>query len=197
MENMTNSSAIIAIGASTGGTEAILEVLRELPAGTPGVVIVQHMPEGFTRMYADRLNSLCAMEVREAQHGDRVIRGRALVAPGNKQMRVVKIGAEYSIHCLPGEKVSGHCPSVDVLFESVAKAAGAGAVGVIMTGMGKDGAKGLLSMRKRGAYTIGQDRESCVVYGMPMAAFNLGAVQAQAPLGEIAGLIRKYLNKQG
>jgi len=153
------------------------------------------MPPGFTKMYAERLNRDCKIEVREAKSGDAVRRGLALIAPGDMQMRVVKVGGSYTVNCFKGEKVSGHCPSVDVLFNSVAIAAGRNAVGVIMTGMGRDGASGLLKMRESGAYTIGQDEASCVVYGMPMAAYNIGAVAAQAPCGAIAGLILKYLNK--
>lgn len=186
---------IIALGASTGGTEATLEVLKNLPANTPGMVIVQHMPAGFTKMYAERLNRLCPMEVKEAVTGDKIVRGRVLLAPGELQMRVVRIGSEYSVKCQPGEKVSGHCPSVDLLFNSVAETAGANSVGIIMTGMGKDGAEGLLNMRKKGAYTIGQDEASCVVYGMPMVAYNIGAVTIQTSCGNIAGTLKNYLNR--
>ena len=176
---------IIAIGASTGGTEAILEVVRQFPANMPGVVITQHMPAGFTAMYAERLNRLCKMEVREAKNGDRVQPGLALLAPGGLQMRVVRIGMGYAVQCVPGDKVNGHCPSVDVLFESVANLVKDKAIGVILTGMGADGAAGLLRMRKNGAYTIGQDRESCVVYGMPMEAYKIGAVCMQSSLSSI------------
>lgn len=186
---------IIALGASTGGTEATLEVLKNLPENIPGMVVVQHMPAGFTKMYAERLNRLCAMEVKEAKTGDKIIRGRVLIAPGELQMRVVKLGSEYSVKCQSDEKVSGHCPSVDVLFDSIAKAVGANAVGIIMTGMGKDGANGLLNMRKKGAYTIGQDEASCVVYGMPMVANNIGAVTIQTSCGNIAGTLKNYLNR--
>ena len=183
------SSTVIAIGASTGGTEAVLEVVKEFPADTPGVVIVQHMPAGFTRMYADRLNKICNMEVREARNGDQVHRGLILIAPGDFQMTLVKNGGEYSVRCVPGNKVSGHRPSVDVLFSSVAQSACPNAIGAILTGMGGDGARGLLEMKNAGAYTIGQDEASCVVYGMPMVAYNMGAVTKQAPLDRIAGLI--------
>ncbi|MGN1349849.1 MAG: chemotaxis response regulator protein-glutamate methylesterase [Anaerovoracaceae bacterium] len=184
-----NRNQVIAIGASTGGTEAVLDVIQEFPENTPGVVVVQHMPPGFTKMYAERLNRICRMEVREAKNGDKVEQGLVLIAPGDFQMTLVKSGGQYSVRCLPGEKVSGHRPSADVLFSSVAQAAGADAVGAILTGMGGDGARGLLEMKKAGAYTIGQDEESCVVYGMPMVAFNMGAVTKQAPLNRIAGLI--------
>jgi len=188
-------SVVIALGASTGGTEATLVVLKQLPKHTPGMVIVQHMPPGFTKMYADRLNGLCQMEIREAKNGDRVERGVALIAPGDQQMQLVRSGALYTVRCYQGEKVSGHCPSVDVLFNSVAEAAGRDAVGIIMTGMGKDGADGLLNMKQKGAYTIGQDKESCVVYGMPMVAFNIGAVMKQAPCESIADVLKFHLNK--
>jgi len=195
MSSLLSSKQIIAIGASTGGTEATLVVLKELPKNIPGIVIVQHMPPGFTKMYADRLNSICQMEVREAKDGDRVEQGVALIAPGDMQMQLVRIGTNYSVKCYHGEKVSGHCPSVDVLFHSVATAAGKNSVGIIMTGMGKDGADGLLAMRKSGAYTIGQDEESCVVYGMPMVAYNIGAVAKQTSCGNIASTLKLYLNQ--
>jgi len=185
-----NSGKLIAIGASTGGTEAIQVVVENLPATTPGIVIVQHMPPGFTKMYADRLNRICQMEVKEAQDGDKVRQGLIIIAAGGEQMRIRKDGmGGYRIESKPGEKVSGHCPSVDVLFDSVAQVAGAKALGVILTGMGADGAKGMLAMRKAGSHTIGQDQASCIVYGMPMVAFNMGAVAKQAPLGSIAGLV--------
>lgn len=187
--------ALIAIGASTGGTEAIFAVMRTFPREMPGIVIVQHMPPVFTRMYAERLNNACAMEVSEAKDGDAVLPGRALIAPGGYQMRVQRAGGDYTVRCTVEEKVNGHSPSVDVLFDSVAKTAGAHAVGVILTGMGNDGAKGLLNMRKNGAYTIGQDEQSCVVYGMPMVAFNIGGVERQAPLDEIGGEVLRYLKK--
>lgn len=189
-------SIVIAIGASTGGTEATLQVLRDLPANTPGIVVTQHMPEGFTKMYAERLNKLCKMEVQEAKNGDRITRGKVLIAPGDLQMKVVKMGISYTVSCFPGEKFSGHRPSVDVLFNSMADAVKQDAVGIIMTGMGKDGADGLLNMRKRGAFTIGQDRDSCVVYGMPMVAHNIGAVCIQASLNNIPHVLKNHLNKQ-
>ncbi len=181
-----DSDRLIAIGASTGGTEAILEVLIHLPAKIPGIVITQHMPPGFTSMYAERLNRLCKFEVREAQSGDRVQPGLALIAPGGLQMKLVRMGNGYAVNCVHEEKVNGHCPSVDVLFDSVAAIARDKAIGILLTGMGADGAAGLLRMRKNGAYTIGQDKESCIVYGMPMEAFNIGAVCKQLPLTSIA-----------
>ncbi|MDE7246278.1 MAG: chemotaxis response regulator protein-glutamate methylesterase [Lachnospiraceae bacterium] len=186
---------IVAIGASTGGTEAIFEVVKRFKRDIPGVVIVQHMPPGFTQMYADRLNNQCEVAVKEAQTGDRVMQGQVLIAPGDRQMRLVKVGDAYQVECRGTERVSGHCPSVDVLFSSVAKAAGNKAVGVILTGMGGDGAKGLLEMRKAGALTIGQDEASCVVYGMPKVAFDIGAVQQQAPVTAIAGKVYSLLSK--
>lgn len=188
-------SSIIAIGASTGGTEATLSVLKQLPADCPGIVITQHMPEGFTKMYAERLNRICAMEVREAKNGDKIQRGLALIAPGNQQMKVVRLGTQFSVSCTFGEKVSGHIPSVDVLFSSMADTAGPNGIGIILTGMGKDGADGLLKMRKRGAYTIGQNKETCVVYGMPMVAYNIGAVCIQSSLSNIPSVIKNYLCK--
>lgn len=185
---------VIAIGASTGGTEAILEVVRHFPAKTPGVVITQHMPAGFTAMYAERLNRICTMEVREAKNGDHLHPGLILLAPGGMQMRLVPLGSSYSVSVLPGEKVNGHHPSVDVLFDSVAMHARERAIGVLLTGMGADGAAGLLRMRKNGAYTIGQDRDSCVVYGMPMEAWNIGAVCRQLPLHTIGQAVLNRLS---
>ena len=186
-------STIIGLGASTGGTEATLEVLKRLPADIPGMLIVQHMPVGFTKMYADRLNRLCQMEVREAVNGDEIHRGLARIAPADLQMRVVRIGSRYTVSCMPGEKVSGHRPSVDVLFSSMASTVKCHMVGIIMTGMGRDGASGLLEMRKAGAYTIGQDKESCVVYGMPCVAHEIGAVTIQASCENIASVLMTHL----
>lgn len=191
-------NTIIAIGASTGGTEATLEVLKDLPRETPGIVVTQHMPEGFTKMYAERLDRLCHMEVREAKNGDVVQQGLVLIAPGgNTHMRVVKKGISYVVTCTPGEKVNGHRPSVDVLFSSVADCAGGNAVGIILTGMGADGAKGLLEMKENGAYTIGQDKESCVVYGMPMEAYRIGGVCKQGSCSQIPSLLIQHLNTLG
>ncbi len=186
---------VIAIGASTGGTEAILEVVRHFPAKMPGIVITQHMPPGFTSMYAERLNRICNLEVREAKHGDKIQPGLVLLAPGGLQMRVVRMGSGYAVSCSDGEKVSGHKPSVDVLFDSVAATVRGRAIGVILTGMGADGAAGMLRMRRAGAYTIGQDKESCVVYGMPMEAFKIGAVCMQAPLSSIHHAVMGRLSK--
>nr|WP_294680609.1 chemotaxis response regulator protein-glutamate methylesterase [uncultured Anaerotignum sp.] len=196
---LTNSSKqldafVIAIGASTGGTEATLKVLQNLPADTPGIVVTQHMPEGFTKMYAERLNRICKMQVREAKNGDIIKRGLVLIAPGDFQMRVVKTGAFYSVKCTKEKKVSGHMPSVDVLFDSMADNVYKG-MGIILTGMGQDGAKGLLRMRQKGFYTLGQSKESCVVYGMPMEANKLGAVVTEASCEKIPELILSHLNK--
>jgi two-component system chemotaxis response regulator CheB len=178
-------NSIIAIGASTGGTEAIESVLRAFPPDMPGTLVVQHMPPVFTAMYAQRLNNSCSMEVKEAKNGDKVLPGRVLVAPGDYHMRIKRINNEYFVDCSHGEKVSGHCPSVDVLFNSVAELVGRNSIGIILTGMGADGANGLLAMRKAGARTIGQDENTCVVYGMPKAAYELGAVGEQSPLDRI------------
>ncbi|MGI6484863.1 MAG: protein-glutamate methylesterase/protein-glutamine glutaminase [Tepidanaerobacteraceae bacterium] len=177
--------SIIAIGASTGGTEAIYSILRALPNTTPGIVIVQHLPAVFSKMFAERLNRTTSLKVKEAQTGDYVQQGHVFLAPGDKHMKVKKIGDKYKINCFEGEKVNGHRPSVDVLFESIAQEAGNRAIGIILTGMGYDGAKGLLSMKNNGARTIGQDEKSSVVYGMPKVAFNIGAVEAQVSLKDI------------
>jgi len=185
-----SSKSVIAIGASTGGTEAILEVIKNFPPQSPGVVIVQHMPPVFTKMYAERCDKTCKMSVKEAQSGDRVVRGNILIAPGGDQQMYLRSDANgYYVNLTNGPKVSGHCPSVDVLFESTAKTAGRNAVGVILTGMGADGAKGLLAMKRAGAYTFGQDEASCVVYGMPMEAFKMGAVNEQLTLTAICDAV--------
>ena len=186
---------IVAIGASTGGTEAIFEVVKRFRRDIPGVVIVQHMPPGFTKMYAERLNNQCEVAVKEAVSGDQVLQGQVLIAPGDRQMKLVKVGDVYQVECRGEEKVSGHCPSVDVLFKSVAKVAGDKAIGVILTGMGGDGAQGLLEMRNAGALTIGQNEASCVVYGMPKVAYDIGAVQSQLDLTAIAGKVYSLLSK--
>ncbi len=194
--SVKGKNLIVAIGASTGGTEAILSVVKEFGTDIPGIVVVQHMPPGFTEMYARRLNDQCRIQVKEARTGDRVLPGSMLIAPGgDKHMQLVKVNGVYQVECKAGPKVNGHCPSVDVLFESVAKVAKADAVGIILTGMGGDGAKGLLSMRKAGAKTIGQDESTCVVYGMPKVAFDLGAVQHQEKLGDIPKRTYALLNK--
>ncbi len=194
--DMNTSNRIIAIGASTGGTEAIFEVIQAFPREMPGIVVVQHMPPVFTRMYAERLNNTCKMEVKEAEHGDVIVPGRVLIAPGDKHMRINKRGNSFIVECFQGEKVNGHCPSVDVLFNSVADKAADKAIGIILTGMGYDGAKGLLRMKKNGAITIGQDEESSVVYGMPKVAYDIGAVDKQVSLKDIPRLIHSILSKR-
>ena len=176
---------IVAIGTSTGGTQALEAVLTVLPRVSPGMVIVQHMPEKFTAAFAERLNSVCAVEVSEAKHNDRVTPGRVLVAPGGRHMLLKRSGAQYYVEVIDGPLVNRHRPSVDVLFRSVAKFAGPNALGIIMTGMGDDGAAGLLEMRQAGARTIGQDEATCVVYGMPKEAMKRGAVQQLVPLSVI------------
>lgn len=193
LKSAVPSSKIIALGASTGGTDALQVVLQNLPANTPGIVIVQHMPAGFTKMYAERMDRICHMTVKEAEDGDRVETGKVIIAAGGFHLRLCKDLKGYYVSSKLGDKVSGHCPSVDVLFDSVADTAGSNAIGAILTGMGSDGAKGLLKMRKAGAFTIGQDKESCVVYGMPMVAYDIGAVVKQAPLQNIAEIILENL----
>jgi two-component system chemotaxis response regulator CheB len=189
---VTDNEKIIAIGASTGGTEALRIMLEAMPSDAPGLVIVQHMPEGFTAAFAARLNACCKIEVKEATGRDRVATGRALIAPGNRHM-LVRRGFYYHTDVVDGPLVSRHRPSVDVLFRSVAQAAGANGVGVIMTGMGNDGAQGLLEMRRAGAFTIAQDEESCVVFGMPKEAIDRGAVCRIAPLQHIPRMILQKL----
>ncbi len=186
------SSRVIAIGASTGGTEALRDVLTPLATDTPGIVIVQHMPAGFTNAFANRLNGLCHIQVREAQDGDQICTGLALIAPGELQMKVVKDGATWKVHVFDGPRVCRHKPSVEVLFESTAECVGKKAMGVILTGMGADGARGMLSMRNAGAHTVGQDQQSCIVYGMPREAFEAGAVCQQAPLREVSRHITEW-----
>jgi two-component system chemotaxis response regulator CheB len=180
---------VVAIGTSTGGTQALETVLTALPRVCPGIVIVQHMPEKFTGAFAARLNGLCQIEVREAKNSDRVLPGLALIAPGGKHMLLKRNGAQYHVEIVGGPPVSRHRPSVDVLFRSVSKTAGKNALGIIMTGMGDDGAAGLLEMRNAGAMTLGQDEQSCVVYGMPKEAAKRGALGKTLPLGAIAGEI--------
>lgn len=187
------SDTIIALGASTGGTEALEQVIKHFPVDTPPVIIVQHMPAGFTKLYAERLNRSCHMQVKEAEDGDRLRSGLIVIGAGEHHLRLCKDARGWYVSSKPGEKVSGHCPSVDVMFESVAAVAGPQAIGAILTGMGRDGADGLLKMRQRGAFTIGQDKDTCVVYGMPMEAYKIGAVEVQAPLYKIADIILNSL----
>ena len=186
---------VVALGTSTGGTQALELVLRGLPRVCPGIVIVQHMPEKFTAEFARRLNGLCQIQVKEAQNNDRVLPGRALIAPGGKHMLLRRTGAQYFVEVTDGPLVNRHRPSVDVLFRSVSKSAGANALGVIMTGMGDDGAAGLLEMRKCGARTVAQDEESCVVYGMPKEAVKRGGVEKTLPLSAIGREIMLQLSR--
>ena len=186
---LRTTERLVAIGTSTGGTQALEAVLRRMPATAAGIVIVQHMPERFTAMFAERLNSLCEIEVREARHGDRVIPGLALIAPGGKHMMLARSGAQYRVEVVDGPLINRHRPSVDVLFRSCAKFAGKNAVGVIMTGMGDDGARGLKEMHDAGSATIAEDESTCVVFGMPKEAIRLGAVDRVLPLDEIAAAI--------
>lgn len=188
-----NTDAIIAIGASTGGTEAIYSLLSALPESMPGIVITQHIPPVFSGMFANRLNTQTKLNVKEAENGDYIEKGKVLIAPGSKHMVVKKRLDRYCVEVFEGEKVNGHCPSVDVLFESVAKEARGKAIGIILTGMGYDGAKGLLAMRRSGAKTIGQDEKSSVIYGMPKVAYDIGAVQRQTALSNIPQLLISML----
>ncbi len=183
---------IIAIGASTGGTEALCTVISMMRPPLPGIIVVQHIPPVFSRLFAERLNTETKFKVEEAAQGSIVQPGEVYIAPGDKQVRVKKQGDGYLLECATGKRVNGHCPSVDVLFHSVARAAGAAAMGVILTGMGSDGAKGLLAMRRIGAHTVGQDEASCVVYGMPRVAWEIGAVEQQLPLSAIAAKIMAW-----
>ena len=183
---------VVAVGSSTGGTEALKDLLSPLPADFPGLVMVQHMPEAFTRPFSERLNSLCRIRVQEAKDGDRILPGHALLAPGGHQMEVVRHGMAYAVRVYRGERVNRHLPSVDVLFSSCAKQLGKNAVGVLLTGMGADGAKGMLEMREAHAFTIAQDEATCVVFGMPREAILLGAVDQVLPLGRIpAALVQR------
>lgn len=182
---------VVVIGASTGGTEALRILLEGLPLDAPGTVVVQHMPEHFTASFAKRLNELCKVTVKEAERNDSVVRGQVLIAPGNRHVLLKRSGARYYVEVKDGPLVSRHRPSVDVLFRSAARYAGPNAIGVIMTGMGDDGARGMLEMKEAGSYNIGQDEQTCVVYGMPQEAFKRGAVDKQLPLGAIAaGILR-------
>lgn len=188
---LKTTEIVIAVGASTGGTEAIATFLQALPPDCPGIIIVQHMPEKFTTSFANRLNEICQISVKEAQNGDSVIRGQALIAPGNYHMLLKRSGARYYVEVKEGPLVNRHRPSVDVLFRSTAQYAGPNSIGIIMTGMGDDGARGLLEMKEAGAKTIAQDEKSCVVFGMPKEAIRLGAADKVLPLEAIASHIIK------
>jgi two-component system chemotaxis response regulator CheB len=184
---------IIAIGASTGGTDATYKILTSLPSDMPPIVIAQHMPSSFTKMYAERLNRFSKLEVIEAYDGAVASPGRVLVAPGDYHMRIIKSGGNYLVKCSKEDKFNGHRPSVDVLFDSIAEVCGKNAYGIILTGMGGDGAKGLLKMRNCGARTIGQDEATCVVYGMPRVAFDIGAVEKQVSIESVASTLLDFL----
>lgn len=190
-----STDKVVAIGASTGGTVALRSILTALPADMAGTVVVQHMPPGFTRMFAERLNEECRVQVKEAEDGDRVLQGRVLVAPGGLQTRIVRSGGSYLVRVTDEERVNGHAPAVDVLFASVAQSAGANALGVVLTGMGRDGAQGLLSMRRAGARTLSQDEASSLIYGMPMEAWALGGSEKQVSLDLIPAELLSVLKR--
>jgi two-component system, chemotaxis family, protein-glutamate methylesterase/glutaminase len=190
--SLQQQERIVAIGASTGGTEALLHVLEQMPETCPGIVVVQHMPEGFTAAFAKRLNSICAIDIKEAADGDKVLPGQAHIAPGNRHTLVRRLGSGYFLEVSDGSLVSRHRPSVNVLFRSVAQAAGANALGILMTGMGDDGADGLLEMKRASAFTIAQDEASCVVFGMPREAILRGAATEILSLSRIPSAILKY-----
>ncbi len=190
-----STDKVIAIGASTGGTEAILKVISQLPPTVPGIVIVQHMPKGFTRTFAERLNEVSYINVKEAEDGDRILNGRAYIAPGDFHVKVYRSGGQYKIQVLEGEKVNGHRPAVDVMMFSVAENVAANAFGVILTGMGNDGAQGLKAMKEAGAKTLGQNQATSVVYGMPKVAYELGAVDNQLPLDEIGPALLRLVKQ--
>ncbi len=186
---LKTTEKVVAVGASTGGTEAIKDFLMAMPADAPGIVIVQHMPEGFTRTFSERLNELCQISVKEAANNDTVMPGHALIAPGNSHMLLKRSGARYYVEIKDGPLVSRHRPSVDVLFRSAARYAGQNAIGVIMTGMGDDGARGMQEMKQAGAFNLAQDEASCVVFGMPKEAIKAGGVDRTLGLGELAGAV--------
>jgi two-component system chemotaxis response regulator CheB len=189
------AETIVAIGASTGGTEALTEVLSALPADAPGVVVVQHMPEFFTNAFARRLNDLCQIEVREGADADLVVPGRAIIAPGNRHLSVVRRNGHYQVDLSDGPLVSRHRPSVDILFHSIAAAAAANSMGIILTGMGKDGACGMLAMKQAGSYTVAQDENSCVVFGMPKEAIAAGGVDSIVSLDGIPEMIMDWARR--
>lgn len=196
LKNGYDKRMVIAIGASTGGTEATLEVIKDLPITTPGIIVVQHMPPVFTNMYAQRLDRICKMHVKEAKDGDRVEPGKIIIAAGEYHLRLHQDTIGYYISSKQGPKVSGHCPSVDVMFDSVASTAKQFAIGIILTGMGADGAEGITKLRSAGSYTIGQDQETCVVYGMPMEALKRGGIVKECSLETISGEVIRYLNSK-
>jgi two-component system chemotaxis response regulator CheB len=193
----SSTEKLIVIGASTGGTEAIKEILNKLPADAPGVLVTQHMPEHFTKSFADRLNTLCRISVKEAEHNERILPGFAYIAPGNSHLLIKRSGARYMVELNQGPLVNRHRPSVDVLFRSAANVAGANALGIILTGMGKDGVQGMLEMKQAGSYTIAQDEASCVVFGMPKEAIAAGGVREVLTLQNIARRTMDYLSSHG
>jgi len=193
--SVKTTNKIIAIGASTGGTDALREVISKFPQNTPPVVVVQHMPQNFTKAFADRLNTICQVEVKEAVEGEYLSTGKVLIAPGNKHMEIRRSGVNYYVTLLDGPMVFHQRPAVEILFDSVAKYAGKNSVGAILTGMGKDGAQGLLNMRKAGANTIAQDEKTCIVFGMPKEAIDIGAAQVIKPLQTIAQTILDFCNQ--
>jgi two-component system, chemotaxis family, protein-glutamate methylesterase/glutaminase len=194
---LQSTEKIIAIGASTGGTEAIKDVLIQLPAAVPGIVMTQHMPPGFTRTYAERLNKLTKLYVVEAKGGERILPGHAYLAPGGYHLLVIRSGADYVTKLSDAEPVHRHRPAVDVMMESVAKAGGKNVIGILLTGMGKDGAQGMLDIRNHGGYTLAQDEQSCVVYGMPKEAVNIGGVNKTVELGNMGDAILEKLKSMG
>lgn len=189
-----STDKVVAIGASTGGTEAIKEVITRFPATMPGVVIVQHMPAGFTKMFAERMNGLCLMEVKEAENNDRIMPGRVVIAPGGKQLRVKRSGGIYTVELSNEGLVCGHCPSVEVMMQSVARHVGSNAIGVMLTGMGRDGAGGMKAMRDAGARTVAQDEDTCVVFGMPKEAYERGGAEKLSPVTKIAEDVMDFLS---
>lgn len=195
--NFRTTEKLFAIGASTGGTEAIKEVLLQMPVDCPGIVITQHMPAGFTKTFAARLDKICSVRVKEAEDGERILPGHAYIAPGDHHMKVVRSGADYRVKLDDGEKVSGHKPSVDVLFNSIAESAGSNVIAAILTGMGKDGAAGMTKLHQVGAFTIAQDEQSCVVFGMPKEAIRLGGISQICPLEEVGEHMLTQLRKLG
>jgi len=195
MVEAQGNQKIIAIGSSTGGTNALEFLLKNLPPDMPPIVVVQHMPSGFTKLFADRLNSLYPQEIREATSGDFLMRGRMLIAPADRHMRLVKQQGKLAVECFVGQRIHGVMPAADILFESVASIVGSNAVGVILTGMGSDGAKGLMLMRNAGSKNIGQDEASCVVYGMPKAAKDIGAIHDEMPLNSMPNAIMRLAGK--
>lgn len=195
--NFKTSEKLFAIGASTGGTEAIREVLLGMPVDSPAIVITQHMPVGFTKTFAARLDKLCAIKVKEAEADERILPGHAYIAPGDRHMKIVRSGADYRIRLDDGPRVSGHKPSVDVMFESLAEAAGSNVIAAILTGMGKDGTYGMQLLHQAGAYTIAQDEQSSVIFGMPREAIKAGAVQQICSLDQVTAVMLQHLAKVG